>query len=194
MGVEKSNYFWQGTKIRLRETQLSDWLIWKSEGVDSDGLRLLDAGIELPRTEATVQQMADKFDSFKDIYRNMFTIETLSGEVVGGININSLDQKNGTFSFGTVTYRQFRQKGYGEEALRIILRYGFLELRLQKCNSSCMHTNEGSIKLHRKVGFKDEGRRRRTTYTNGQYFDDLLFGLTNEEFEDNDKLYKNLLG
>ena len=39
-----------------------------------------------------------------------------------------------------------------------------------------------SIRLHEKLGFQLEGRLRRMIYTNGQFFDELLFGLTAEEF------------
>ena len=66
---------------------------------------------------------------------------------------------------------------------RILLRYGFWERRYQKCNSACVHTNEASIRLHRKLGFVEEGRRGRQVFFSGEYHDDVLFGLTREEFD-----------
>jgi len=68
-----------------------------------------------------------------------------------------------------------------------LLRYGFFELRMQKCNSACIAINEGSIRLHRKLGFQQEGCIRRNIYLNGQLHDDLMWGLLREEFEDNEK-------
>jgi RimJ/RimL family protein N-acetyltransferase len=46
-----------------------------------------------------------------------------------------------------------------------------------------VHGNEASIRLHRALGFLEEGRRRRNLFFDGQYHDDILFGLTREEFD-----------
>jgi RimJ/RimL family protein N-acetyltransferase len=64
-----------------------------------------------------------------------------------------------------------------------LLRYGFQERRHQKCDSACTHDNEASLRLHRKLGFVEEGRRRRQWFFDGRYHDDILFGMTAEEFE-----------
>jgi RimJ/RimL family protein N-acetyltransferase len=67
--------------------------------------------------------------------------------------------------------------------VRLLLKYGFWERRYQKCNSACADVNEASIGLHQKLGFLEEGRRRRQLFFNGRYYDDVLFGLTREEFD-----------
>jgi len=112
-----------------------------------------------------------------------FAIETLDGDYLGGLFLHSRDEKNGKFSFGVVVDSSYRRHGYAEDAVRILLRYGFWERRYQKCDSSCAHTNDASIRLHRKLGFQEEGRRRRQWFYNGEYYDELLFGLTREEFD-----------
>ena len=117
----------------------------------------------------------------------VFMVENLAGETVGGISLHSRDRKNGIFSFGVVTDREQQGKGYAEDAVRILLRYGFWEGRFQKCNSACVATNEGSIRLHEKLGFAQEGRVRRRWFLGGEYCDDVLFGLTREEFDAREK-------
>ncbi|WP_254848750.1 GNAT family N-acetyltransferase [Paenibacillus odorifer] len=62
----------------------------------------------------------------------MFTIENLNGEYVGGVNLNSIDEKNGTFSIGVQVDRDHRGKGDGTRAINILLKYAFLELRLKQ--------------------------------------------------------------
>jgi RimJ/RimL family protein N-acetyltransferase len=186
--TQTDRYFWQGDKIRLRSGQLSDWETIYQESTDSEDIRLVQSGIELPLSPEMAKAEAEKYANFVDTsHRISFAIETLSGELAGGINIHSKDQKHGTFGFGIRINRSYQQQGFAEEALRIILRYAFYELRYQKCNSFCVHVNECSIRLHRKVGFIEEGRRRRSVYTNGQYYDNLLFGLTREEFDENEQ-------
>jgi len=181
-------YFWAGDKIKLRSIDKNDWLEWLEDFEDSDAIRLLESTIELPKSVEIAKAIYSEWADFKDTSKRiMFAIETYEGELVGGINLNSMDYKNGTFSFGIRVNRHHRNKGYGSDALRILLRYGFYELRFQKCNSSCLNINEGSIRLHESLGFINEGRRRRVAYTNGQYYDNLLFGLTREEFEHNEE-------
>lgn len=181
-------YFWQGKKVRLRAPRPEDWQLHLQECTDSEGRRLLQWGIELPKSEAMARQFAQEWADFKDTSgRIMFSIETLVGRHVGGINLHTMDRKNGTCSFGIRIAPRFQGKGYGTEALRILMRYAFWELRFQKANSGCMEGNAGSIKLHKAVGFKEEGRQRRSIYTDGRYYDHLLFGLTREEFDENEK-------
>jgi len=179
--------FWEGKKVRLRAMRESDWEQRNRETTDSNGFRLLNYGVELPKSEALDREFIEERINFKGPEGIVFfAIDTVEGENIGTVNLNSIDYKNGTFSLGLRIYRPYRKKGYGEEAARIVLRYAFLERRLQKCNSSCVSVNEPSIKLHKRIGFKEEGLRKRCFYMNGTYYDDLLFGLTREEFKDND--------
>ena len=185
MNIEK--YFWQGVKIRVRPVTIEDWESLYNDSMDSEGVRSLNLGINLPISKEIAKQTANELvNSLKNVDHTTFGIELFSGELVGVIAMHKKDFKNGTFGIGIKIFNSYRRKGYGEDALKIILRYGFYELRFQKCNMSCMHTNEGSIRLQKKVGFIEEGRQRRMIYTNGQYYDYLLFGLTGEEYERND--------
>lgn len=160
------------------------------ESIDSEAIRLMEWGIELPKNDVDVDEMSDKYDNFKDNFRKMFAIETLSNhQLVGFINLNSLDHKNGVFSFGLGVNKEYRNNGYATEATRIIMRYGFYELRMQKCNSSCVEINEASLKFHRNLGFMEEGRRRRIIYMDGKFYDNILLGVTREEFDEIERQY-----
>ncbi len=117
----------------------------------------------------------------------MFTIENLNGESIGGINLNSIDERNGTFSIGIVIEKPYRGKGYGTKAMKILLKYAFFERRLNKFNDSVLEGNEGSAKMMKKLGCVQEGVRRQAVYINGQYLDFILFGLTKDEFIEKQK-------
>jgi RimJ/RimL family protein N-acetyltransferase len=180
---EKQGYYWEGSAIRLRAGKKEDAGIWLEESTDSEGIRCLEPGISLPVSAKTAEELAEKYGDFNNSEeRIMFTIETLPGEVVGGININSIDQKNGTFSTGTRIYRRFRRKGYAREAKLICFRYAFLELRLNKYYSWCIETNENMIRHQLALGCKQEGRVREHIYTDGRYLDAIHFGMTKAEF------------
>lgn len=57
-------------------------------------------------------------------------------------------------------------------------------LRYQKVTVNIYSFNERSMILHESLGFKHEGRIRRSVYTNGSYYDEVIYGMTCEEFDD----------
>ena len=65
----------------------------------------------------------------------------------------------------------------------------FEERRYQKVNAEVYGFNESSIALHEKLGFTLEGRIRRMIYTDGKYFDALMYGMTSEEFAGRQSLW-----
>lgn len=177
-------HYWQGERILLRPMRLDDAALWLEEDNDSPTLRFLNYGMTLPSSAQTANSFAERFTDFNNREeRIMFSIETLDGELVGGINIHSMNQKNGTFETGTRIYRPYRGMGYGFEAKCIVLRYAFHELRYQKYNIRCLETNEPMIRHAKRLGCLQEGRIRQHIYTDGRYYDELIFGLTRAEFD-----------
>jgi RimJ/RimL family protein N-acetyltransferase len=85
--------------------------------------------------------------------------------------------------YGIAVLPQHQRKGYASEAIRLVLRYYFGERRYQKCTVEVFSFNEPSQRLHEALGFTLEGRLRRMIYTNGVFYDALLYGITREEFE-----------
>jgi RimJ/RimL family protein N-acetyltransferase len=110
-------------------------------------------------------------------------IENNEGQHVGSIGTFECDPRVGTFKYWIVLMWRFWRQGYGSEAIKIVLRYYFRELRYQKVTSQIYSFNEPSLRLHEKLGFVREGRLRRMVYTNGQFYDQLMFGMTCEEFD-----------
>jgi len=183
--LDYSRYFWQGEKVRLRPLRTDDAERSFVGILDSPARQFLALGIELPTSIELQRSFLEKYAGCKDVGGEIiFAIETLEGVNVGGIALNDRDDKNGLFGFAVEIGRDHRRKGYAQEALRILLNYGFWERRYQKCNSACAQTNDASTALHKKVGFVEEGRRRRQVFFNGEYHDLVLFGMTREEFDE----------
>ncbi len=182
--LDYSRYFWQGDKVRLRPLSMEDAEQGFIESLDSPSRQALQLGVELPTSVELQKAALENYVGCKDFDGVIvFAIETLNGDYVGAISYHSRSKKNGTFSFGISIGRKHRGNGYSADAVRILLRYGFLERRYQKCNSACVDNNTASIRLHKKLGFLEEGRRRRQFFLNGEFRDDILFGLTREEFD-----------
>jgi RimJ/RimL family protein N-acetyltransferase len=189
--VDDSRYFWKGDKVKLRPWRLEDAQQSFIDSHDGPTRLFLQLGVELPTSLEAQRAALEKYIDCKDADGIiLFAIENHAGEHVGGISFHSRNRKNGTFGFGISVQREHRRKGYAEDAVKILLRYAFQQQRFQKCNSACVDKNEASIQLHKKLGFKEEGRRRRNFFFNGEFHDDVLFGLTREEFEAQEKSRK----
>lgn len=177
-------YYWQGERVRLRPMRPEDADLWLVEETDTEAQRFLNYGVPLPASPAQAKKFGERFAEFNNReQRIMFSIENEDGDLIGGINIHSMDRKNGTFETGTRIYRQYRGKGYGFESKLIVLRYAFHELRFQKYNIHCLSDNEPMQAHAQKLGCQQEGRIRRQVYTYGRFYDELIFGLTREEFD-----------
>ncbi|MFN8496906.1 MAG: GNAT family protein [Anaerolineae bacterium] len=182
-----TDYFWQGAKVRLRALRHDDWAVIYAEETDTEGVRLFEPGVELPRSPEGVQDRLAAWISRTanaDETTNLsFAVESLDGEMVGTAGIHTRNPRFGTFGLAARIYRAHRRRGYARDTLRILLRYGFWELRYQKVNSVTTSGNAASIAMHANLGFQVEGRVRRNVFTDGVYQDEILFGMTREEFD-----------
>lgn len=173
---------WQGSRVRLRAVEPGDWTEFYDWNLDSEQARRSYA-IPFPRSQAAQERWTAEEALRRpegDAFR--FVIESLDGQFAGTINTHSCDQRSGTFKYGLAVREAHQRKGYASEAIRLVLRYFFAELRYQKCTAHVYSFNDPSIQLHERLGFQLEGRLRRMVYTDGQYHDEIIFGITAEEF------------
>ena len=173
--------FWQGERVRLRAVEPEDATFFFGLQQDTERSRLLDF-LPPPSSKAALESWARE-QSQKEFDGDAFQwmIEA-AGEPVGSIVTHTVSPRNGTFSYALEVARNHQRKGYAKEAVMLVLRYYFGELRYQKVHTGAQENNAGSIALHRGLGFRHEGTQRRMVFQEGRYLDLLLFGLTADEF------------
>ncbi len=74
-------------------------------------------------------------------------------------------------------------KGYGTEALELFCSFAFNELRLNRVELVCWEFNTKARRVYEKVGFVQEGARRKKRFRDGTYHDEICYGLLKEEWE-----------
>ena len=174
---------WTGSKVRLRAVTPSDWKLFHENDQDSEGARLSDA-LYFPRSEDGTKAWAERAATAAFEGDNAFlAIETLDGTLVGSIATSGCDARNGTFKYGVAIFRSHWRNGYASEAIVLLLRYYFEELRYRKANAYVYAFNEGSCALHERLGFVREGTLREMIFTKGRPHDEYVYGLTKAEFE-----------
>lgn len=175
---------WQGHRLRLRAVEVDDWKTFYEWDKDSEGGRLMDY-VWFPSSQESVRRWTEEeatSEARGDRFR--FQMEALDGgALVGTVNTHSTEPRDGTFSYGLAVLPAHQRKGYAREAIALVLRHFFHELRYQKVNVTVYAYNAPSIALHERMGFALEGRLRRHKYSGGAYHDVLLYGMTREEFD-----------
>lgn len=81
--------------------------------------------------------------------------------------------------------KQYWNRGYGSQALRLMLGYAFDFLNLNKVYLNVYETNLRGIRAYQKVGFVEEGRLRQEVYKNGRYLDVLVMSILRSEWYSN---------
>ncbi|HET8842329.1 MAG TPA: GNAT family N-acetyltransferase [Ktedonobacteraceae bacterium] len=182
MNIDTGLSIWQGKLIRLRATEPSDWETFFAWDQDVEQSRRLYF-IPFPQSQERTRHFVEKISTQRPEDDGWcFEIEDKAGELVGNLTTNQCDRRVGNFRYGIAIKQGHRGKGYASEAILLVLRYYFQELRYQKVTISVYSFNEASIRLHEKLGFLQEGCIRRTVFTRGQYYDELVYGMTVEEF------------
>jgi len=112
-----------------------------------------------------------------------FAIVKNDDTLIGNISLFRINHVNRSAITGIfIGEKENRGKGYGSEALRLILNYGFNTLNLHNIMLNVFSDNEQAIACYRKVGFTEFGRRRESSFKDGRYVDDVHMEILAPEF------------
>ncbi|KAM7197424.1 Acyl-CoA N-acyltransferase [Naviculisporaceae sp. PSN 640] len=84
---------------------------------------------------------------------------------------------------GVGIQEEYRRKGYGEEAIRWMVNWGFRWAGLHRIELGVISYNTSAMGLYDKVGFKKEGVKRECVFMDGKWFDMVEFGMLEGEWE-----------
>jgi RimJ/RimL family protein N-acetyltransferase len=114
-----------------------------------------------------------------------FYIRTLEGDrLIGFIGLADIRWNNGDAWVGIgIGERSEWGKGYGTDAMRVLLRYAFTELNLHRVSLGVFDYNPRAIRSYEKAGFRHEGREREQLHRDGSRADGLYMGILKEEWE-----------
>lgn len=102
---------------------------------------------------------------------------------IGIMSLISIDYKNRNAELILdIGEPDYWGKGYGQEALKILLQYAFNELNLHRLSLRVFDFNERAIRLYTKMGFKQEGVVKEALFRNGAWHDIIHMGLLQSEY------------
>lgn len=103
---------------------------------------------------------------------------------IGMVSVRDIDwiARVGHFTGLMIGEREYQKKGYGSEALQLLLKYLFQELGLNRIWGFALSDNKPSLKMLEKCGFLIEGHLKQHAYKLGAYKDVSVVGLCSDRF------------
>ncbi|TFY61035.1 hypothetical protein EVG20_g7207 [Dentipellis fragilis] len=173
-GFEKSDHDEMFEMLSDPEVQL---------GVMTDGV--------LPRSEAFKEGMehwAPKSAFFTVV------LEKETGRWVGSASIRIHVAKDRDGEAGITLKCECWGKGYGTEVMRWLVDQGFRTLNLHRVSLGVFGSNPRAIAVYKKIGFIEEGRKRKSTFIQGKWEDFISMGILDEEYWAGQEKNKGFVG
>lgn len=148
---------------------------------------------ELNRLDSEVPYEKEAFSDFKRRFEALvydppghsldFEVHSEDGSLIGVGYIAGLSEHNRHAVVGvTIGDRDSWGKGYGREALELILRHCFEDLGLHRVSTETFEFNDAWKRLVEAAGFTREGVERDYLYREGQFWDKEVYALLEEEY------------
>jgi RimJ/RimL family protein N-acetyltransferase len=173
----------QGDRVRLTALTKNDLPTVARWYQDAEFLRLFDARLAHPRSEAELAQWLEGRHKASDGF--LFAIRrTDSDDLIGYIELDGILWTHQVCGIAAcIGDAVDRGKGYGYEAMQLALAFAFHELNLHRVQLTVFSYNERSRALAEKLGFRREGVYREFVQRDGQRHDMYLYGLLRREWE-----------
>ena len=180
------NDLFHGSLVRLTseepETLAKSDARWRR---DTEFHRLADSDPAELFSEKRIKDWIEKRGEDIKPERHPFSIRALAeARLIGFIGL-WVDFVHGEGWVGIgIGEREYWGKGYGTDAMRLVLRYAFTELNLYRVSLGLHEYNSRALHSYEKAGFRMEGRSRKDMMREGRRTDSLWMGILREEWLD----------
>jgi RimJ/RimL family protein N-acetyltransferase len=152
---------------------------------NSEYWRLIANGPSFPLSQEGVRKFMEKHLEKDDLRNCFFVIRTLDGDRdIGEIELDGISYARGESHVGIgIGEPEYQGRGYGTDAMNIILRFAFTELNLHRVSLTVFEYNPRAVRSYEKCGFKVEGRAREFFQREGRRWDLIHMGVLREEWQ-----------
>lgn len=172
----------ESSRLRFRAPIPSDLMLLHQWWSDPEIMQFQTTGFIRISRESTNVELFDRW--FSDTGNDVGFIITHreSGEVMGFCNLWGANLKNRSAMLGILLGKPYWGHGFGSEALALLLDYAFTELNFHRVELGVFAFNQRAIHVYQKVGFREAGRRRQTLFRAGQWHDEVIMDLLQDEY------------
>ena len=171
-----------GERVRLRGVREDDLPTLAKWEMDPGRMTTLSNWVA-PSSEAAAKERIAKWSANEKDDLG-FAVETLEDPpvLVGNIGLWGARPKDRCATLGIALGREYIGRGYGTDAMRVIVGYGFREMGLHRIQLEVAPFNPAAIRAYEKAGFAEEGRHRESILHDGRWYDEVLMSILDHEW------------
>lgn len=137
----------------------------------------------------SVDKISKIIDNFQEIYdeKDEITwgaVKKDDNKLIGYCCLGDFQEGPRSCEIGYGFNREYWNKGYGTEAVNVLVKYAFEEMNINRIVGTVTLGNEASIKVLKKVGFQQEGIFRKRTFMKGEFVDDVILAILMEDYKE----------
>ena len=180
--IQAEDVFLTGGRVVLRSLMPGDLTAWYAWFNDGEVTGAMNKGIFPNTFEAQSDYLGHLMASNTDLQLAITSKE--ESRLVGVIGIHKIEwlHKRGDISL-VIGDRQAWRKGYGTEAIELMVRHGFERMNLHKITAGMWSSNEGSRRSFEKAGFVLEGTLKENYFRDDGYQDEYRYGIFRRDWE-----------
>lgn len=173
----------EGNNVKLgaiRESDIAEIEKWFD---NISFLRYYDMVPAIPKTRKQVEELIREHEASTEKY--IFAVRLAENEKIIGIAgyYDIIWSNKVATAFIGIGDKGSTGKGFGKEAMRLLLEFGFNELNFYRIQLNVISYNEVAIKLYESLGFIKEGTYRNFILRDGKRYDMYLYGLLKPEWD-----------
>lgn len=149
--------------------------------INEDEIRRAMVTVKYPFSENAALDFVEGSNS--EYTKRFAVLEANRDEVLGCISLLEIDETHLQAELSFFVSAKASGKGLTTEAGRIVLRFGFFSLGLNRIYALHLVSNAGSVKVLEKLGFKGEGVLRERVKNKGDFYDVKMLSLLKREFQ-----------
>jgi RimJ/RimL family protein N-acetyltransferase len=171
-----------GERVRLRGVRDDDLPTLAKWQMDPGRMATLSHRVA-PPSEAAAKERITQWSANEEDDLG-FAIETLDDPplLVGHVGLWGARPKDRCATLGIALGREHIGRGYGTDAMRVIVGYGFREMGLHRIQLVVAPFNSAGIRVYQKAGFVEEGRYRESVLHDGRWYDSVLMSILDREW------------
>ncbi|MFZ5969856.1 MAG: GNAT family N-acetyltransferase [Bacillota bacterium] len=168
-----------GKKCYLSPICVDDYVKYTKWTNDMD----VTAGLILSASQLTLDKEKEILERLSNTEFNFAIIDLEREELIGNIGFPRIDHVNKVAELGIfIGNKDYWGKGYGVEAIQLLLDFGFSILNLHNIHLRVYSYNKPALKCYVKAGFKEVGRLRETKQIAGVRYDEIYMDILAKEF------------
>ena len=168
----------KGDFINLRGLVLEDLTFLYT--IENDDSLWELSQIQTPFSKGVLQKYLETAQhDIKKLKQLRLVITSKANEPLGFIDLFDFDSLNKHAGVSIVITEAHRGKGYGKDALSLLMDYSFTNLGLQQLYSNVLEDNSASIGLFESLGFEKVGLKKMWRFYKGCYKNEYLFQFIN---------------